>query len=148
MNKFEQVEKFNKEILGISVRVPSLQKEEEYLLSHHQMREETDEFLVACEQEDYIGALDALIDNMVFTFGVAYKMGVDAKTFHDCFTAVMNANMEKKKGVKAGREGFGNAADAIKPDNWQSPEDRIGEILLEKIEDRIGEILIEKIDNT
>jgi len=131
MNKFEQVQKFNEDILGIPKRNIGMQVEDEFRLSHHQLHEEDGEFLEACEQEDFIGAIDALIDNMVFTFGVAYKMGLDSEIFHDCFTAVMDANMEKKKGIKKGREGY-DSADAIKPEGWLAPEDRIAEILLKK----------------
>jgi len=133
MNKFNQVAKFNKEILGINERPVHIQDEEEFRLSHHQMQEEVGEFLEACEHNDFIGALDALIDNLVFTYGVAYKMGMTADLLHECFTAVMDANMGKKKGIKAGREGY-NAADAIKPEGWISPEDRIAGILLHEID--------------
>lgn len=133
MDKFELVQKFNEEILGIPHRDKGLQEEDEYRLSHHQMQEEVGEFLEACEQEDFIGALDALIDNVVFTYGVAYKMGIDSKTFHECFEAVMHSNMSKKKGVKEGREGY-NASDAIKPEGWMAPEDAIAKILLNSFE--------------
>jgi len=128
MKPFEQVVKFNKEILDIDSRPLGLQSEDEYRLSHHQMNEEIIEFLEACINDDYIGAIDACIDNLVFTMGVLYKLGIDDNLYEKIFTTVMEANFSKKKGVKKGREGYA-AVDAMKPSDFISPEDRIRLIL-------------------
>jgi len=126
--EWDAVVRFNQEILGIEPRVPHLQKIDEARLSHAQLTEEADEFLEATEQCDYIGAIDGVIDSMVFSIGILYKLGVTRAQYGEIFTAVMEANMSKQIGVKKGREGF-DAADAIKPEDFVSPEDRIAQIL-------------------
>lgn len=129
---FKRVEIFNQEILGIKPRNLGLQEFEECKLSYAQISEEADEFMTACIQQDYVKAIDACIDSIVFAKGILYKMGVDEELFHKIFAVVMDANMQKKIGIKKGREGF-NAVDAVKPENWVSPESRIEELLNEKV---------------
>ena len=119
--RFSQVQTFNKDILGIVPRSVGVLPSNEFKLSHTQLTEEANEFLQAAENNDLIGCLDAIIDSLYFSYGILYKLGVDEDDLNKLFTIVHNANMGKKKGVKAGREGHGDAADATKPDDWKDP---------------------------
>ena len=92
------------------------------------MNEEVQEFSDAHIIGDYVGCVDAMIDLMYFAVGVMYKMGVTPDKINLCMTAVHESNMGKKLGVNY-RRGDGKAADAIKPADWVSPEERISEIL-------------------
>lgn len=127
---FNKVVKFNQDILGIEPRPLGLQTQDEYELSYLQIKEEADEFLQACEEGDFVGVIDAIIDNIVFSLGILYKLGLNEFLYTSIFNTIMNANMEKRSGIKAGREGF-DSVDAIKPKGWVSPERRIEEILNE-----------------
>ena len=73
-------------------------------------------------------SIDAIIDLKYFAVGVLYKMGLSPDMQKACCTAVHSANMEKKLGTVAKRAVEG-AADAVKPEGWVSPEERIIEIL-------------------
>lgn len=126
--QWELVEKFNRKVLGIQPRAHELQSIDEMLLSARQLSEEVNEFMDAHEEGNYVGCVDAVIDNMVFGLGILYKLGLTHDEFEKCFAAVMNANYTKKKGVKEGREGF-DAVDAIKPEDFVPPEVEIARIL-------------------
>ena len=128
--QFNEVVEFNQDVLKIGARGHKLQDPEEFQLSFVQLQEESSEFLEACNSGDYIGAVDACIDSIVFAMGILYKLGLTDEEFETCFTVVMAANMNKRKGVKAGREGF-NAEDAVKPEGWIAPEEILREILSE-----------------
>lgn len=129
MNKaYRNVVKFNQEILGVVPRPLGLQPQQEAALSFTQLIEEANEFDDAWGEQDFIGAIDSCIDSIFFAMGILYKMGVTPEKFDRIFDAVTQANMSKKIGVKEGREGF-DAADAIKPADFKSPEEAIAEIL-------------------
>lgn len=123
-----QVADFNKTILGIEQRLQMPMGPAELGLSITCLKEEVEEFREAAESGDYIGMVDAMIDLQYFAMGVLYKMGITPDQIVACCTAVHEANMTKKRGIKAGR-GDGSAADAIKPADWTPPEERIGAIL-------------------
>lgn len=89
------------------------------------LAEETDELRVAQTTTDQV---DALIDLTIFALGGLYRLGLSNQQAIDCFNAVMDANMEKRAGQKVGRV-IGEVADAIKPEGWVGPEQRIAEIL-------------------
>lgn len=125
----QQVEAFNQEILGIAKRDLGWMEENEFQLSLKQLREEIDEIEEAYQNQDLVGVIDGLIDLDYFHKGVIYKHGIQEPLYNDLFLAVHQANMEKKKGVKATRQGFGNAADAVKPEGWLPPEKRLQKIL-------------------
>ena len=128
-SNFDKVVEFNQLVLGVEPRAKGLQSREEMLLSVAQLKEEIAEYIEAHTKSDYIGAVDACIDSLYFTYGVLYKLGLNAKQVDEIFDIVHCANMRKRKGVKEGREGFGGAADATKPEGWESPEDAIARAL-------------------
>lgn len=123
-----QVIDFNQKVLKIEQRELGALEQNEYEISVKCLKEELDEFAESYEVKDFIGSIDAMIDLMYFGIGVMYKMGMTEEMISKCFTAVHEANMEKKLGVNAKRAVDG-AADAVKPEGWQSPEERIIDIL-------------------
>lgn len=123
-----QVVDFNKRVLGIYPREAGMLVDAEERISIQCLYEEIEEFKQACKDGDYIGCIDAMIDLMYFANGVLYKLGVTPDQIVACSTAVHEANMEKKLGINH-RRGDGSAADAVKPEGWKSPEERIANIL-------------------
>ena len=128
MSFAHQVVDFNQRVLNIAQRPHGLLNPAELDISIKCLHEEIDEFKEAAEKGDFIGQVDASIDLQYFAMGVLYKLGLTPDQIVACSTAVHEANMEKKLGVNAKR-GDGSAADAVKPEGWESPEHRIGAIL-------------------
>lgn len=118
---------FNHDILGIEKRSlgPMPVAEMEHLIKS--LHEEVDEFEEACSDGDFIKQIDSLLDGIYFALGGLYKMGLTAEMVDDIFAAIHAANLRKKKGVVARRDT--GAPDAIKPDDWISPDERIARIL-------------------
>lgn len=129
MSNHKLVVQFNQEVLGVEPRKLGLMPPLEFSLSLKQLREEVTEMEEAYDKGDLVGVVDGLIDLNYFLLGVVYKHGISEETFNELFSVVHEANLEKKLGVKKGREGFGGSADAVKPEGWVPPEDRINEIL-------------------
>lgn len=124
----DQVVEFNQRVLKIDQREVDMLKPKEFEISMKCLQEELDEFEEAFESGDIIGCIDAIIDLKYFAVGVMYKMGLTPENMKLCMTAVHEANMEKKLGVVAKRATDG-VADAVKPEGWVSPEERIANIL-------------------
>lgn len=129
--QFYQIQQFNQEVLGINPRQLGEQDKGEFDLSVKQLKEEVREFEEARASGDFIKQIDALIDLQYFTIGVLYKLGINADQYEQICTAVHGCNMMKKVGVKKERGDHG-AADAIKPDSWKDPEQKIIGILHNK----------------
>ena len=127
-NFADNVVHFNREIVGIPDREKGLLNHDELTFMKKVMTEERDEFVKAHADHDYIGAIDALIDQMYFCIGGLHKLGLSVPEMEACCQAVHEANMTKKGGQKKGRE-TGTAKDAIKPEGWVSPEERIAAIV-------------------
>lgn len=124
----DQVFHFNDQVLGIGQRELGLLSDKELEYAGKAIREELNEFEEAHRTQDFVGAVDAAIDNLYFTIGFLKRMGLTAQQVSDCCAAVHAANMEKKLGVQVKRAGEG-VADAVKPDGWVGPEERIAAIL-------------------
>lgn len=124
----DQVVEFNQRVLKIDQRPVDMLKQNEFEISMKCLQEELDEFEEAFNKGDIIGCIDAIIDLKYFAVGVMYKMGLTPDAMKKCMTAVHEANMEKKLGTVAKRAVEG-AADAVKPEGWVSPEERIINIL-------------------
>ena len=124
----EDIIEFNQRVLGIQQRELGMMPEAESDITIKCLNEEAEEFQMAYDNLDFIGTIDALIDSIYFAVGAMYKQGLDARQISQCMDAVHQANMEKKLGVNHHR-GDGSAADAVKPEGWVSPEERIAEIL-------------------
>jgi len=126
--QYTQVVDFNRAILKIAKRPVGIQDPDEFMLSMTQLKEEIGEIEEAYKHQDFVELIDGLIDLEYFLLGIFYKNGLSSKTHEDIFTAVHIANLNKKAGIKKGREGF-SAADANKPEDWVSPEQAIIDIL-------------------
>ena len=124
----KSVIQFNQSVLGIEPRRLGLMSDAENEITVKCLREEADEFELAVKEGDYIGQVDSLIDSVYFAVGAMYKLGLTAQQIDACMDEVHSANMAKCKGVNEKR-GDGSAADAVKPEDWVSPEERIGSIL-------------------
>lgn len=125
---FELVAKFQEEVLKNVVTEKGLMNPEQLKLVAAQLHEEVDELVEAHETQDYIGAIDAAIDSIYFGIGALHIMGLKPNEMVACFEAVNNCNMMKRRGIVE-RRGDGSAADAVKPEGWVGPEERIANIL-------------------
>jgi predicted HAD superfamily Cof-like phosphohydrolase len=125
MNVFEQVVQFNISIIGIEARPHQLMDHKEVEFTSKALDEERVELLLAHNDGDIIGCIDALLDSIYFAVGALHKLGLTPAEMEACMTAVHESNMTKKKGVTD----RGHENDAIKPDDWVPPEERIGAIL-------------------
>jgi predicted HAD superfamily Cof-like phosphohydrolase len=118
---------FNRQILKIEPRPLGPLEGGELDATIKAFDEELTEFKDAVASGDFIGQIDALTDLKYFIDGALYKMGLTADQINDVNMAVHDANMQKKLGIVEKR---GNPlGDAVKPEGWVSPEERIGKIL-------------------
>ncbi len=124
----DQVFDFNDRVIGIGKREIGLLSEQELTYAMAAMKEEATEFKTAHDQQDVIGAVDAVIDQMYFCIGFLARMGLSSEQVSQCMSAVHTANMEKNlsRAVQKRVEGV---ADAAKPEGWVGPEERIAFIL-------------------
>lgn len=128
MDIISKVFEFNEKVLNIHRPEISLLNEKELEYAMKASLEELDEFHDAHTAKDVIGSIDAVIDQIYFQIGFLKRMGLTEDQVRRCFGAVHDANMEKKLGIQHKRGGEG-VADAVKPDGWVPPEERIAEIL-------------------
>lgn len=85
------------------------------------LNEELDETKLAANNAGYIDAeevVDGLIDLCVVAIGTLDAFGVDANKAWD---AVLEANMNKKVGIKESRPNPLGLPDLIKPEGWVAP---------------------------
>lgn len=80
--------------------------------------------------DQIVAQADACGDAIVFALGGFARAGITSEQAGQILHAILDANFEKKAGVKEGRTG---AADAVKPEGWVGPEERIREILFGKV---------------
>jgi len=125
---FQKVEEFNKTVIGIDRDINHLLATDEFEWLIGALHEECDELEEAFQKSDKVGQVDALIDLIYFACGGLTRMGVDHVKSEKIFSLVHSCNMEKDKGAKKERA-IQLELDAIKPEDWESPEKRIKEIL-------------------
>lgn len=124
---FEKVEQFNKTIIGID-RKPGPMPEDEVGFWVGTIKEELEEFEDAYRTSDFPAQIDSIIDLLYFGVGALVRMGIPSGVAREIFEAVHEANMTKKKGKKEERD-VQHGNDAVKPEGWQSPEQKIMQIL-------------------
>ena len=121
----DRVFKFNREVVGVEeLAHPQVLSVEESDWLHSALAEEVKEFDDG--KGNLVEQVDACIDAAIFALGGLCRMGLTEDQARRCFDAVMDANFAKKAGVKGGRSG---AKDAVKPEGWIPPEERIWFIL-------------------
>lgn len=129
MEFVKAVVEFNQQVLGIEQRSPKCLEYKEFSITHKCLLEEVEELVAAHFVSDLVGCVDALVDNMYFTIGALYKLGLTPEQIHECCMAVHQANITKKKGVNAKRDT--GAADAVKGEGWVPPEERLRKIIFD-----------------
>lgn len=124
-----EIYEFNTKLLNVKTGNPkSLTKPEfDWLLGA--LFEEIEELRVAHDKNQIVDAVDALIDLSYFAIGGLVRMGLTEKQMKEVFQVIHQSNMAKKSGVKESRPQDGSIADAVKPANWQAPEEKIKNIL-------------------
>lgn len=118
---------FNKQIIGIDRKPGTIEDEKEFNWMIGVAQEELKELKDAHEEGDFIKELDAVTDLVYFVAGFFTRYGIDPSTAEKIFFAVHDCNMEKKKGMK--NRLIKHSNDAVKPEGWVGPEERIMEIL-------------------
>jgi len=83
------------------------------------LQEELDELVVAYQNKDVPGVLDALVDLVYVAVGTADMLRLP---FDAAFMEVHRANMEKERAPSAEASKRGSAIDVIKPPNWTAPD--------------------------
>jgi predicted HAD superfamily Cof-like phosphohydrolase len=73
---------------------PCLIPEKEYILRHRLMSEETEEYMIACENENLVEIADALGDQLYILLGTILKHGLQHK-IEDVFDEIQRSNMSK-----------------------------------------------------
>ena len=124
----DKVYEFNETLLMIPRRPVGMLGDDEAIHLEKALREELQEFVDGQKLGDMIATVDSLIDLVYFAFGGLYKMGVPVDAAVEIFHAMHDCNMTKRRG-SVERRAVGLVADAVKPDGWVPPEERIGEIL-------------------
>lgn len=124
----ENVVEFNEKILGVAK--PKISKptpdSASFLISC--LQEEIKEYILAYNTGNEIDCIDALIDLMYFAVGGLHRLGLTPDQMAQCGRIIHKANMDKKLGVVS-RRGDGSIPDAVKPENWVSPEITIRQYL-------------------
>jgi len=93
------------------------------------LQEELDEMRNATNAEDVV---DALIDLCVVAIGTLDSFKIDS---HVAWNNVLEANMNKKVGIKASRPNPLGLPDLIKPEGWTAPSHEGNHGLLNKVFD-------------
>ena len=93
------------------------------------LQEELDEMRDATNAEDVV---DALIDLCVVAIGTLDSFKIDS---HLAWNNVLEANMNKKVGIKASRPNPLGLPDLIKPEGWTAPSHEGNHGLLNKVFD-------------
>lgn len=128
---FSRVFKFNQEVVGLEPRKLDILEREEKAWLASCLREEVTELEIS---DQVVHQVDAVIDSIIFAMGGLFRLGLTEEQAQACFDAVMDANFEKKAGQLKRRFHKG-VADAVKPEGWVGPEQRIAEILNVEIEE-------------
>lgn len=117
----ENVVEFNEKILGVTKPKISKPTSEAASFLISCLQEEIKEYIRAYNTGNEIDCIDALIDLMYFAVGGLHRLGLTPDQMAQCGRIIHKANMNKQLGVVS-RRGDGSLPDAVKPENWSSPE--------------------------
>ena len=124
---YEKVKIFNEEIIGIKDRKIGMIPNSEYTWLKNALDEEALELDAAFLENEIVLVIDALVDTVYFALGGLARLGLPTDAVEEIFDAVHMANMAKECGRKV--RDIESDHDAIKPKDWQSPEEDIRNIL-------------------
>ncbi len=94
--------------------VPKLSSKLLSLLRFDLMKEENEEFLEACEDNDIVEVLDAVVDQAYILYGTINQFGLQ-DLFEEAFELVHKNNLSKLVDGKVIRNEFGKI---LKPENF------------------------------
>ena len=97
--KINQVKDFNQSFKFRVEENPCFIPENEYRLNHSMMKEENDEYLEACENNDLVEIADALGDQLYILCGKILKHGMQHK-IDEVFSEIHLSNMSKLENGK------------------------------------------------
>ena len=80
------------------------------------LKEELQEFITACIEDDMYEQADALVDLVYIALGTSNLMNLP---FQELWDDVHKANMRKERGIKPSRN---LKVDVIKPEGWVGPK--------------------------
>jgi pentatricopeptide repeat protein len=96
---------------------PQLISQDEYKLQYNLLKEEVDEYLQACNDDDIIGVSDALGDILYILIGVCIRHGLHDK-IHDIFDEIHRSNMTK---LVNGKPVYNESGKVMKSKNYEVP---------------------------
>ena len=93
-NQLSAVEKFHTAFGEANGDKPSNLPVDKYTLRYNLAKEELDEYLDACKQDDIVGIADALGDQLYILCGTILKHGLQHK-IEEVFAEIQRSNMSK-----------------------------------------------------
>jgi len=93
-DQLNKIEQFHTSFGVKNGESPSNIDEIDYLLRYDLMKEENDEYLKACQEDDLVEIADALGDKLVILCGTILKHGMQ-NIIEDVFAAIHDNNMSK-----------------------------------------------------
>ena len=119
---YKDVYDFHNKFDLIGARSPLLLDGPMFVFRDKFIKEETEEFRVAHEQENLADAFDALIDLVYVIYGTAILMGISPEVWAEGWRRVHEANMKKIRVGSADDSKRGHSFDVKKPVNWVAPK--------------------------
>ena len=122
----DQVYDFNEQVIGLQLELDfNTLSPSQHAWTVKFVEEELAEFSEAFVKQDLIGMVDGIGDLIYGAMGTFKKMGLSRDQVRAVFAVIHMANMTKKRGNK----GRGTDEDAVKPADFEPPEEAIGKIL-------------------
>ena len=94
LSKIMHVHHFHETFQIGNADTPTLINERDYTLRYNLIKEENDEYLEACKNDDIIEIADALGDQLYILFGTILKHGLQHK-IEEVFDEIQRSNMSK-----------------------------------------------------
>ena len=121
-DKLYKVNEFHKVFkIGDAPNEPTLISKKDYILRIDLMKEENDEYLEACKENDLIEVADALGDQLYILCGTILKHGMQHK-IEEVFNEIHRSNMSKLD--ENGEPIFRNDGKVLKGENYFKPDIR------------------------
>ena len=120
LGELAQVNEFNEVFqIGKAPKELSLVSKKEYILRYDLGKEELDEYLEACQNNDLKEIADALGDQLYILCGTILKHGLQYK-IHDVFEEIHRSNMSKLD--ENGKPIFREDGKVLKSSNYFKPD--------------------------
>jgi predicted HAD superfamily Cof-like phosphohydrolase len=94
LNKIMHVHHFHETFQIGNADAPTLINERDYTLRYNLIKEENEEYLDACKNDDIVEIADALGDQLYILFGTILKHGLQHK-IEEVFDEIQRSNMSK-----------------------------------------------------